>query len=648
MSSGGESAPGTAGTPGHGQVLIIDDDEDQRSVLADILESEGFATLVSGTAKETLEILRVETVTVAILDLRLPDVSGTELLGRIRVVDTRVRIIVYTGHGTFASAIEAVNLGAFGYVEKPGEPEAMVRHVHRAAQAWMKEALQESEARYKTLAQLAPVGIFRTTADGSCHYVNESWQRMTGLTPDDVDTVDRWARHVHPEDRGRVAEEWADAVARGHGFRSEYRLRGSGEPLWVVGQVMAETDLQGVVTGFVGTMTDITELRVAREKAEAANRAKSQFLANMNHELRTPINSILGMARFLGEAPLPAEHEEHLGILESAAESLLHLVDVVLDFSKIETEKLVLEQEDFRIADIVEQVRRLLAPTASEAGLDLHVSVDEAVPKDSRGDASRLLQVLLHLVGNAIKFTPRGSVSLTVEPAPPVAESSRDERLDVRFRVRDTGIGMTAEVAARVFEPFFQADVSMTRRFGGMGLGLTFSQRLVQWMGGTLEVESTSAAGSTFTVTLPLAPSAGPAEGAREGARVPRPPGGWHILAVEDEPISQLILSTTVRSLGHRVDTANNGREALEALERESFDLILMDCQMPEIDGYEATRRLRLQEPSRAVPVVAVTAHASSGDRERCLAAGMDDYLTKPYSKEELAAVIERWLAAEL
>jgi PAS domain S-box-containing protein len=622
----------------YGHVLIIEDAADQRQVLADILESEGFAPLTAGSARETLEILQTETVAVAILDLRLPDVSGTELLGQIREIDPRMRIIVYTGHGTFASAIDAVNLGAFAYVEKPGEPEEIVRRVHQGARAWMKEALQESEERYKTLAEVAPVGIFRCSADGSCQYVNKRWQRMTGLRLEDVGRPDCWRRHIHPEDRERLVREWQEAVAQGRGFRSEYRLSNPGEPVWVVAQVLAETDLKGTVTGYVGAITDVTELRKARETAEAADRVKTQFLANINHELRTPIHTILGMARFLREAPPAPGQQDHLSALESAAESLLGLVDLVLDVSHTEGGGLSIEEDDFRIAEVTGDLRRLMAPAASEAGLALEISVDEAVPPWSRGDASRLLHVLLNLADNAIKFTPQGSVSLTVTPC---VEG-------IQFRVRDTGIGMSEEEVERVFALFSQADSSMTRRFGGLGLGLTLSRRLVDLMGGSLTVESAPGAGSTFTVTVPLAPSARASAPGQSASAATPPPSDESILVVEDEPISRLILGRMLEKLGYRVATAENGREALAALERDRFDLVLMDCQMPEMDGYEATRQLRQREgeSGASLPVVAVTAHAGVGDRERCLAAGMNDYLSKPFREAELVTVLDRWLPA--
>ncbi len=308
----------------------------------------------------------------------------------------------------------------------------------------------------------------------------------------------------------------------------------------------------------------------------------------------------------------------------------------MLDFSKIEAGALSFHTTDFRPRDTVKTVCEMLAPRAAEKGVELHADVDEEVPEVLRGDPSRFLQVLLNLVDNAIKFTPEGRVGLAVRPSTG----------GVEVVVEDTGIGIPPEQQKEIFDPFTQADGSTSRRFGGTGLGLAISQRIVAGMGGTLAVESAPGKGSTFSFTASFAP-ARHRKGAEPAPPRQRPADGCRILIAEDNPVNRIVVSKQVENLGYRATTVENGLQVLEALRRERFDLVLMDCQMPRLDGYEATRRIRRQETGgEHLPVIAVTAHALNGERERCLATGMDDFISKPYREEELAAVIDRWLAA--
>ena len=388
------------------------------------------------------------------------------------------------------------------------------------------------------------------------------------------------------------------------------------------------------------------ELTDAKFAAEAANHAKSEFLANMSHEIRTPMNGIIGVVDLMRQLDLTPRTREYADVIASSAEGLLRIIDDVLDFSKSEAGKLSLDAVDFRLADTLKRVIDLLAPRAAAEGIELRLELADELPAWCRGDPARLQQVLLNLVGNAIKFTPKGWVSVGAAPAGSGAGGSPA----IRFRVRDTGIGIPPEAQSRLFEPFTQADSSTTRRFGGTGLGLAISRRIIELAGGEIGVESTPGAGSTFWFTLPLAPVEEPAPRPplprRAAAPGGRPPGSYRILLAEDEPVNRLIALGQIRAIGYPVDAVVNGREVLEALDQRHYDLVLMDCQMPELDGYETTRRIRRQEAGGChVPILAVTAHALEGDREKCLAAGMDGYLAKPYRQDELAAVLSTWLS---
>ena len=394
---------------------------------------------------------------------------------------------------------------------------------------------------------------------------------------------------------------------------------------------------------FARVWTELETLRHSEQAAERANRAKSEFLANMSHEIRTPMTGILGAAELLLDDELAPGAREHGRIIQSSAQTLLGIIDGILDFSKVEAGHLKLEHVEFPLRETVDGVLRLLRAQAESKDVEVRLRLAEDLPARLVGDPLRLRQVLLNLVGNAIKFTDRGWVSLNVE-----LDGWDSEGIWVSFDVTDTGIGISPDELDQLFTPFTQADSSTTRRFGGTGLGLVISQRLVELMGGRIIVDSDPGVGSTFAFSVRFLPADGSSTLEEEGRRQASPlpvSGPWRILLVEDNPVNQLVVSQQLRALGLEVSSATNGREALEILEREAFDLVLMDCQMPELDGYEATRRIRQREiGGEHLPVVALTAHAMAGDREKCLAAGMDDYLSKPFSVEDFGAVLERWL----
>lgn len=499
-------------------------------------------------------------------------------------------------------------------------------------------------------------------------YHNRRWFSMLGYEPEDFpEGYDPFPELLHPDESHEVQTYLSETLLAGKRYYREFRLRmKSGEYLWIAGRGMCvQWDADGKPVRFVGTQTDISERRRAQsalqehlddlddlvrvrteELAEAlqesqrANEAKSEFLANMSHELRTPLNGVMGLCELLTQdTVLDGTQRRYVKGIEEASSSLLRLLEEILDLARIEEGTLSIERRDFDLHALLHSVADIFRVSAAEKGLSLRLEIDELVPRWVNTDDKRVRQILSNLVSNAVKFTTEGSVVLSVTPSA--------DRQELLFTVADTGIGISEEDRMRIFEKFYQSDSSLTREYGGAGLGLAICSRLLGLLGGDLiDVESVQGRGSTFSFSLAIDPvqNREPSVNEEPQAIVQFPQAT--ILLAEDNELSRFVASRMLERFGCRIITASNGLEAIRLQERGAPDLILMDCQMPEIDGFRACRIIREnEEVGKHVPIIALTAHAFAEDRERCLSSGMDDYLTKPVKIRELSEVLSRYLS---
>ncbi len=628
-----------------------------------------------------------------------------------RIHDAASLALVRDEADIYEPVVVQFDAGAWGLIDIRILMRAQTRILRGQIDAHRRlvESLRVAELKYRSIFENAVEGIYQTTPTGKYLNVNPALCRIYGYaSPQELTTaITDVGRQLYVNRRRH--EKFVQLLKRDGtvtGFESQV-FRRDGTVIWISENGRAVSDAAGKLAYYEGSVEDITERKQAevlqrqRDAAEAANRAKSQFLANMSHEIRTPLNGVVGMLELLSVTPLDEQQQRYARVARASADSLLRLINDVLDFSKIEAGKLELEEFDFDVRRLVEDTIEMFSERVKAKGLDLSCSIESDVPSVVRGDADRLRQVLVNLTNNAVKFTERGriAVRLAVEAGDKqqdagdrmkeVADSTQEaggrrhgrrprsvgeprDSFVLRFEVSDTGIGIPTDRLERLFKAFSQVDASTTRKFGGTGLGLAVCKQIVELHGGEIGVTSKPNRGSTFHFTVCLRPSSHGKTSfdisphSQPELPANRDPSTSHLAAIcerqnrdqaasrriliaEDNEVNQMVASEILTRVGYECDIVANGQQAVEAVRKTDYDLVLMDCQMPEMDGFEATRAIRLDEQAaertQRLPIVALTANAVKGDRDNCLAAGMDGYIAKPLDTLRLMDTIETLLA---
>ena len=519
-----------------------------------------------------------------------------------------------------------------------------------------EQALRKSEERLELAMTVANDGLWDWHLENNDVFFDPRYYTMAGYRPNEFPCkIEQWQQRVHPDDLQQALSATQQHLAgETDAYAAEFRFqRKQGDYIWIQARgKIVDRDASGTPLRFIGAHSDITlrkqveeELIKARQQADAANQAKSEFLANMSHEIRTPMNAIIGMSKLVLDTELADRQRNFIGKVHQSAKSLLGLLNDILDFSKIEADRMEIEKIDFCLQTALDNLAGIIALKAAEKGLKLKFEIQPDVPLVIKGDPLRIGQILLNLCNNSIKFTREGEITLTL--AVVEEQDNRNNRIKmVEFSVRDSGIGMSRKQQQKLFQPFSQAESSTSRKYGGSGLGLAICKKLTEKMGGTIRVQSELDGGSCFSFTLPLEVGSilcghGENYDYQEAVTLLN---GAEILLVEDNDLNQELACELMRDIGISVTVAVNGREALTLVEQQHFDGVLMDIQMPVMDGYTATREIRAQPRFKDLAIIAMTANVMAGDRERSDAAGMNDHIGKPLDVEQMFITMARWI----
>jgi two-component system, sensor histidine kinase and response regulator len=665
-------------------LLMIEDSIDDMTLMQYHLRKNNIAlarSLRVETADQLVVALKNQTWDIIVSDFRLPRFDIFSALEIYKHFNLTIPFIIVSGRVGEEAAALALKNGAHDFVSKDNISklgDVVLRELKRSEER-RERALMEDQLRLANMVfENTSEGIIITDERNRIISVNSAFQKHTGYSEKDVLGANPNILSSKTMPIEFYKKMWAELLEKGHWQGEIINRKKSGElyPEWL--RINAVKNQDNKTTNYVAILTDFTDkkkneqellesnqkLQIAIEQArdlarqaQAANLAKRDFLANMSHEIRTPMHVIIGMSEFLQSTQLNQAQQNSLRMILDSSHLLLGIINDILDFSKIEANALTLEKIPFQPRELIQNLTDMLSPRMREKNLQFKLSIDPDMPTSFLGDPLRIKQILLNLLSNAIKFTHQGGIELICRCAPqssPENASSSEKVWNWVIEVHDTGIGIEPELQTTIFNPFEQADTSTTRKYGGSGLGLTICRRLVESMQGTISLRSQPQAGSCFTVQIPLlefreakqvgtvAPTTEPkAEEKIHATEQKRPT----ILLVEDCEPSQILGTHLLNSLGYDVEIASNGFEAVSAVQQKPIDLVLMDVQMPGMDGLEATRTIRAEAQFANLPIVAMTAHVLADDHQRCVAAGMNDYLTKPLDRDIFAGKIAEWLS---
>ncbi|GAB3197286.1 PAS domain S-box-containing protein [Pontibacter aydingkolensis] len=611
----------------------------------------------SGAASEGLRLLQQHSFDCVLLNFSLPDMNCLEVLESINFLHRTTPVVVITATENAPLTEQALQLGAAECLPisalTPESTPHFIRNAIRLKQAEVErlrtgEKLRSSEEQLEFLVSNTPTAFWNIDAKGNFKFASGMGFEQIGIHPEDIignnfyDVFKAYPRIVGRFKR-TLSGEVVQAVDETNGlfFKSHY------VPVY---------DEQGHITGVTGFAVDITErvknereLLKAKEVAENSSRIKEQFLANISHEIRTPMNGIIGLANVLRKTELEPEQQKYLNAIRKSADNLMQIINDLLDFSKISSNQFAFEEVQFNLAELVQDIVDLMDNKAREKQNQLTTHIGDDVPLQVNGDPLRLRQVILNLVSNATKFTQNGKIKILVN-----ALEEHAETIVLEFTVEDTGIGIPPEKHKAVFESFNQGSNDTTRKYGGTGLGLTISKNIVEMQGGTISVRSQPQAGSAFTFSIPFKKVHNPEQLAAESAIEEEEEtflnklSGIKVLLAEDNEINQLLLTTILANWGVETDVVTNGLDALEKAFSKPYDLILMDMQMPVLDGYEAIEQLRASACVNAsLPVISLTAHAAHDEIKKCLASGATAYLSKPFDTNDLFKTIVKLINQE-
>lgn len=633
-------------------ILLVEDDEIDRMAFERFIRINNlpYKYIIATSVAEAEIVIEKGGFDIAIVDFLLGDGTGLDVVDKI----VKVPVIFATGQGDQKIAVEAMKAGIYDYLVKDAErtyleqlPVTIDNAIsHRRAEERLREMEREVEKLLWVVSKTEN-SLVIANKNGKIEWVNEGFERLTGFNIGEViETYGDMLLRNNLSGLNPRSTHYKTIMTdkRSVSYESKNYSK-DGREFWVLTTITPILDGNNEIQKIIAIDSDITErkrveleLIQSKQRAEHLAKVKEEFLANMSHEIRTPMNAIIGMAELLSETKLDTKQKNYLSSIQFASENLLSLINDVLDLSKLDSGEMVFENVPFNIREQLESIVDMLQFKINEKKLELNCEIDKNVPEQLSGDPIKLNQVLLNLLSNAIKFTEKGHVSVKVK----ALDKNPDGKLNVRFEIMDSGIGIPENKHKQIFESFRQGQSETTRKYGGTGLGLTITKKLINLQGGEISLKSEVDKGTTFTVVLAYEVSDVKSDKKKTDSKptldYTQALKNTKVLVAEDNNLNQLLAVEFLNKAGARPDLASNGLEALEKVSNSDYDIVLMDIQMPEMDGYEAAKKIR--EKGNKIPIVAMTAHAFQGEKEKCLNVGMDDYLTKPIRFEKMVEVM--------